>query len=263
MIKLIVTDIDGTLLDNSSNLNPEFYTLFEKLKEKQIIFVVASGRQYYNLTDMFNKIKNDIVFIAENGSYMLQNEKELLSITIKKEEAIKLIKIGRKINKADILLCGKESAYIENSSTKLIEIANKYYKKYKIVDDLTNVEDKFLKITIFDLGNAEKNSYNYYKHLENEFKITISGDIWLDISNKKANKGIAVKKLQKINNICYNETMVFGDFLNDYEMLQCGHYSYAMGNAHKKLKEIANFNAKSNNENGVIEAIKELLFVCK
>ena len=51
--------------------------------------------------------------------------------------------------------------------------------------------------------------------------------------------------------------MVFGDYLNDYEMMQSCKYSYAMANAHPKLKEISNYQAKSNDEDGVMEVIKE------
>ena len=70
-IKLIAADMDGTLLDSKGRLNPEFFSVFESLKEKGVMFVAASGRQYYNLLKLFNRVKDDIMFVAENGTYVV------------------------------------------------------------------------------------------------------------------------------------------------------------------------------------------------
>ena len=72
-----------------------------------------------------------------------------------------------------------------------------------------------------------------------------------------ANKGTAIDIIQKKFNISKKETMVFGDYLNDLEMMSTGKYSFAMKNAHPLLKEHCNFTAESNNDNGVIKAIKK------
>ncbi len=75
-----------------------------------------------------------------------------------------------------------------------------------------------------------------------------------------ANKGTAIKKIQEIFKITPCETMVFGDYLNDLEMIKNAKYSYAMENAHPLLKKEANFIAENNNQNGVVKKIKEILF---
>ena len=79
----------------------------------------------------------------------------------------------------------------------------------------------------------------------------------MDFMNKGVNKGTAIERIQECYDVTYDETMAFGDYLNDYEMMQSCKYSYAMANAHPKLKEISNYEAKSNDENGVMEVIKE------
>ena len=68
-----------------------------------------------------------------------------------------------------------------------------------------------------------------------------------------------MEKIQKVLKIGYDETMVFGDYLNDLELMKSGYYSYAMENAHEDLKKVARFRAKRNTENGVVEAIKEVI----
>ena len=92
---------------------------------------------------------------------------------------------------------------------------------------------------------------------ENDFLISVSGELWMDFMNVGVNKGTAIERIQEYYDVTYDETMAFGDYLNDYEMMQSCKYSYAMANAHPKLKEVSNYEAKSNDENGVVEVIKE------
>ena len=87
----------------------------------------------------------------------------------------------------------------------------------------------------------------------------MSGEIWLDITAKGVNKGVAINKIQEMLDIDHKETMVFGDYLNDLEMMGSAYYSFAMENAHDDLKKVSRFIARSNNDNGVVEAIKEVV----
>ena len=259
MIKLIASDMDGTLLNDKDEIHEEFYQVFQELKKQNIIFAAASGRQYYNLAKRFEKIKDDMMFIAENGTFVVYKGEELLLNALDKETAIELIKIGRDIKESYVVLCGKKSAYIESKDERLIKEVEKYYEEYKIVNDLTKVEDDILKVTICDFIGSEENSYTYYNDYKEKLQVSVSGQIWLDITDKGVNKGLAINKLQELLNIKHEETMVFGDYLNDLEMMESAYHSYAMENAHDDLKKVARFRAKKNTENGVVEKIKEVL----
>ena len=259
MIKLIATDMDGTLLDSNNKINPEFYEVFEKLKETNVIFAAASGRQYYNLLDRFENIKDNMMFIAENGTFVVHKGEEILLNSLDTNIALELVKIGQTIENAYVILCGKKSAYIDKTDKRFMEQVNKYYAKVTIVDNLLDVQDDILKVTICDFGGSESNSYKYFINYTDTVQIAISGELWLDVMAKGVNKGLAISKLQKLLNIKPEETMVFGDYLNDLEMLKSAYHSYAMENAHSELKKIARFTAESNDNNGVVKAIKEKL----
>ena len=259
MIKLIATDMDGTLLNSNNEINPEFYEVFKDIKEKGIVFAAASGRQYFNLLKRFEGISDEMLFIAENGTFVVYKGKELLLNSLDKDSAKELINIGRTIDNAYVILCGKRSAYIEKNDNRLIKETEKYYERYEIVEDLTKIDDDILKVTICDFSRSEVNSIKYYEEYRQAFQITISGEIWLDITAKGVNKGIAINKIQDILNIKYEETMVFGDYLNDLEMMKSAYHSYAMENAHEDLKKVSRFVAKSNDDNGVVEVIKEVI----
>ena len=258
MIKFIATDMDGTLLNSNNEIHADFYPMFQSLKEKDIIFAAASGRQYYNLLERFKDIKDDMMFIAENGTFVVYKGKELIVNSLEKNIAKELIEIGRTIPNSYVILCGKNSAYIESHDERLIKQTAKYYERYKIVEDLTSIDDDILKVTICDFNGSENNSNNYFDEYKDKVQITVSGKIRLDMVAKGINKGVAINEIQNLLNIDYKETMVFGDYLNDIEMMSSAYNSYAMANAHDTLKKAARFIAKSNDENGVIQAIKSV-----
>lgn len=257
MIRLIASDMDGTLLDDHGRIPEEFFQIYESLQAKDIIFAAASGRQYYTLARDLHTIKDDVIFIAENGTFVLHGNEELYSCPIDKATVKELIDMGRKLEGAEIVLCGKKAAYVESSNPVLVEKLKKYYAENLIVEDLTEVKDDILKFTLLDLkGPANNSNKVFYPLYKDKLKVVISGEHWLDIINKTANKGEALKYIQNRLNISPRETMAFGDYFNDVEMLQNAHHSYAMFNAPEGVKAHARYIAKSNSEHGVIDAIK-------
>ena len=204
-------------------------------------------------------MKDEVIFAAENGSYVVFRGEEIHIQAIDPEITHELILIARKIKNTYPIICGKKKAYVENDDEEFINHLKLYFERYEVVEDLLEIkDDQFLKFTLCDLAGSEVNSYPHYKKYEEDLQVKVSGPIWLDISHKKANKGRALEVLQEKFQITAEQTMVFGDYLNDLEMLEKAHYSYAMANAHPDIKKIARFIAKSNDENGVVEILSEI-----
>lgn len=259
-IKLIVSDLDGTLLDSNHNLPTDFWEIEQQLADKNILFAIASGRQLFNIISLFDRIKERTLFLAENGTFAYYKGEELFINDLPKPNAIEFIKIGRTVKDGYVILCGKKSAYVENTDERFLTEVRKYYTKLQIVDDLTQVDDVVLKVTICDFNDVPTNSYLYFKEFENDFKVAISGLIWLDVTSFTANKGVAIEIIQKKLAISKEETMVFGDFLNDLEMMETAEFSFAMKNAHKDIIEISNYTTDfDNNTNGVTQTIEKYL----
>ena len=127
-------------------------------------------------------------------------------------------------------------------------------------DDLLSItDDAFLKIAAFHFDSSEDYIYPRVKHLEKDLQVVVSGQNWLDISNSKANKGYALKKLQADLGVSKEHTVVFGDYNNDIEMLELAHYSVAMENAHPNVKKTAKYSTKSNSEQGVEYILNQIL----
>lgn len=137
MIKMIVSDMDGTLLNSRKQLPKNFTSVYKRIQEASIRFVVASGRQYYTLEEEFAHFDHNIAFVAENGGFIKWDEGEFISSSIIPIEASELINRIRAIEGANMVLCGKEGAYIEGASPDFVKEMSKYYKRQKVVNDLT------------------------------------------------------------------------------------------------------------------------------
>ncbi|PSU93200.1 HAD family hydrolase [Photobacterium kishitanii] len=257
-IKFIATDMDGTLLNDDKNLPTDFYDVFDALHTKDVLFSAASGRQYQSLVNTFEPIKDKMVFIAENGTLVMYQGKELYSSTIPTSEIHAIITRVKAIDNTFIVLCGKNSAYTETTDTQALEEINKYYHNLEIVSDLFAVDDEFIKIAVLNFNGTEQHIYPIISPLYSQtHQVVVSAKIWLDVMHKTASKGAAIKELQRIFNFTFEESMSFGDFLNDVEMLKETYFSYAMDNAHPEIKQLARFHAPSNNDQGVMTIIKE------
>jgi Cof subfamily protein (haloacid dehalogenase superfamily) len=259
-IRFIAADMDGTLLDPTGSLDPRFYPLFEKLVSKNVMFAAASGRQYFSLQETFAPIANKMMFIAENGTMVMHKGKELYSNTIEHNEIVQVIKTAREIDGVHIVLCGKTGAYIESTDPEAHQEIKKYYAKRTLVDDLLTVEDEFIKVAFLHFGGTEQNVAPILKkEFGQSHQVVVSAKIWLDIMDKTASKGAAIEHLQQSIGFTVDQTMSFGDFFNDVEMLQVSGQSYAMENAHPEVKKYAKHIAPSNAEAGVITTIERVL----
>jgi len=258
-VRLVASDMDGTLLNTQHQLSPDFFPIFHYLQSKGILFCAASGRQYQNLYNCFPGIQNEIIFIAENGSYVMYQNKELHVQQMDRAVTHDILSRTKEIQNLMTILCGKKSAYIDNRNPAFIERLSKYYDKYTIVDNLLHVDDdEFLKIAICDLAGAEQHSYPHFRDYQDQLQVKVSGDVWLDLSHKLAHKGNALDVVKKKFGIDHQHTMVFGDYLNDVEMMLEAHYSFAMETAHPEVKRVAKFTTQGNDDRGVLNVLEKL-----
>ncbi|WP_250675925.1 HAD family hydrolase [Paraclostridium ghonii] len=266
MVKLIATDMDGTLLNSNHEIPSDFKDTINDLKEKNVVFAISTGRNYLDISYKFDDYKDELLFICENGSAIYYKDECIYSKFLEKDTINKLVKLGREIDNAYPVLCGTKGLYLEDE--KALESLNTLFPMnvpVMKVDSLLDVEDGIFKVNMFDLIDSETNSYSIFKkeNIEN-VTLTPSGKYWLDMFSFGTNKGIAIKRVQDMFNIDYKETMVFGDHLNDIEMMESAYYSYAMKNGHKDVKKVANFQTKYTNEEcGVIKTIQEEILKSK
>ncbi|MCD8370756.1 MAG: HAD family hydrolase [Clostridiales bacterium] len=260
MIKLIVSDIDGTLLEDGGNqLNPEYFDVILKLREKGIQFAAASGRQWVSIERTFEPIKKKIFYLSDNGAYVGLCGRNLYLNTIDQETVREMIEDIRAAG-LTVMLSGPDVVYMENQDDDFYDwIVNGYRFRAERVADLLQVEAPYIKVSAYRKTDIETVTVQIREKYRDRLKITISGDMWMDCMAKGINKGYAVRLLQESLNITPKETMVFGDQMNDIEMLNQAYYSFAVANARPEVKAAARFQADSNRNNGVLKILKGLL----
>ena len=258
MIKLIATDMDGTLLDENGHLPDGFTEILDHLRKKDIKLIVASGRPYYTLQTNFGPMSRYLSYICDNGALVVNNNEIIYKSVIDKSFVQDIIDTSKSNKENVIVLCSANCAYVENCSDEYLNEIKKYYTSIEIVDDICRVDDDILKVTICNLENSHDNLNNIFKpKFSDKLTVVGSGEIWIDITNRGVNKGLALKNLMDANNVSREETMVFGDYYNDIEMLQEADYSFVMENAPEDMKQYGKYIAASNIEHGVLRAIVE------
>lgn len=259
MIKLIATDLDGTLLQSNHQLPLDFDNMMQQLRQEKIIFAAASGRPFLTLRETFKDYEGEMLFIADNGAHIVYQGQTLATYEVKPETVQAFIHKVRELPHTCAVLCTTEGAFLETNDPAFLEEVKKYYVKYTIVPDLTQVKVPAIKLTVCDLLGAETHCAPQFSSFKTTLQVCVAGKVWLDMMPLGVNKGHALEMIQKKLGITAKEMMAFGDYLNDVEMLSHVYYSYAMANAHPDLFQVARLKALSNDENGVIVAIREML----
>lgn len=259
--RLVVTDMDGTLLNSEGHVPEGFWRLLETLRERNIAFAPASGRQLATLRNQFERAGEPMSYIAENGTVVI-HEGEIISLTTLDPEAVHSIIDAARASAVDlgVVVCHAERAYVERNDQAFKSEGLKYYLALDEVEDLhTVVTDQVVKVAIFTFEDAETQVAPIMREAAPGQKVVVSGKHWVDVMDQDADKGRALTSLCEAMGIPLAQSLAFGDYLNDMELLQASGTSYAMSNAHPEILAIADKVAPSNNEAGVILVLKELL----
>ena len=236
MIKLIASDIDGTLVtDGTNKVNPEIFEVVLKLKER-------------------------IFYLSDNGAYVGCHGRNLFLNTIDRELALEMVEDIKKEPELEVMLSGPDVVYMDTKDQEFVDwIIDGYKFQVKLVEDVREVDDRFIKVSAYKKHGVQEATKEIRKKYENRMKVTISGDMWMDCMALGVCKGQAIEVLQKGLDIKPEETMAFGDQLNDVEMLGRAYYSFAVGNARPEVKAAARFQTDTNRNDGVLKILKMLL----
>lgn len=239
MIKLIASDLDGTLLQNGAQeLSPGTAELIQELIGQGRVFAAASGRQYPNLQRLFKKVQNEIAYICENGSLVLYQGRILEKHTIDRETGQEILGAIMERDGCEVLLSGVNTCYIQpKEQAYAIHLQEVVKNTVTVVEDILAAEEPYLKISIFEKAGIRQRSEAYWRsRFGDKVTVVTSGNTWLDMVPKGVHKGAALAVLQKELGITPAETMAFGDHYNDVEMLDQVGYSFAMKNARPEIK---------------------------
>ncbi|MBE6902010.1 MAG: HAD family phosphatase [Ruminococcaceae bacterium] len=259
MIKLIASDMDGTLLNDKKQLPPDFYETIDALCDKGIKFTVASGRTYAAVEHLFREdYRAKLDYICDNGAYIV-HDGEVVDITpLDRATFEEFVAAAERIGGLKLLVCAVGGTYHLSDSPEFNAEVAKFYKNHIECDDLLSVQDTIYKLAVCDMQGAQQRGKPALDAIFGDrLNIQVSGPIWMDVMAAGVSKGSALKKLTQHLGISRSEVMAFGDYYNDTDMLQTAGVSFAMANGNDYIRSICDHIADTNNNGGVTKAIRE------
>ena len=202
MIKMVVSDVDGTLLQKGEKtVSNELMEVIEKLKSKNIIFAVASGRHLSELKDIFHNSK-DIYYICSDGGCI-----EFDGEVIYHKDIDNYIIDNLKYREDYIFQCSKYTYYNGKDIRLLNILKNKYKDNLRLTDKISNV----VKIIKYGAGYSETPPCTYEIYKDSS---------WCEWIKNGTSKGSALSFLQSILGVKVKETLAIGDNFNDLSMMR-------------------------------------------
>ena len=269
-IKLIATDMDGTLLDPKGQVDlPRLEKLLDQLEERGIRFVIATGNEIHRVKQLLGRLTERVVLIVANGARIFEGN-QLLQAQIWDDDmvnrALEFFK-GRECQDQFVVTSmnggfvkeGTVFTQLENFMTpEMIEL---FYQRMNFVEELES--HLFGGVLKMSLVVGEERSDSVLEEINQLFnghvQAVSSGYGCIDILQSGIHKAWGLQELLKRWDIKAEEIMAFGDSENDVEMLQLAGIAYAMENADDKAKAVATDFAPSNSQAGVYQVLEDWL----
>lgn len=242
MIKLIVSDIDGTLIPyGASALDPELFPRIRRLREKGVLFCPASGRQYHSLRRLFAPAADEIGFLCENGAVVFGPGAEdsapvLRKIAMPRADALALSRAILDTPGCDVLISGQNTSYVCACGQDLIDdLRGRLGNNVRVVRDPSDIAEDIIKVSAFCPNGTDAAAKALTEPWGGPYHMAVAGPAWLDFT--LADKGTGLRGLCDALGVPLSGVMAFGDNWNDVPMLSLAGTAYLMAGADSALRE--------------------------
>lgn len=268
MIKLVAIDMDGTLLNSKKELLEETKQYFKNFHNKntETLLVLCTGRPESGIRPYLKDLgylEENHYIISQNGAniYESQTGKRVMDAFVDSAAIQKWIELGKK-HGISVMGAGVDYYYsFDEDPTEWMEFDVKLVSgKLKRIPTKESLNTDFYKILL--MGDEEQlNEFETYipEEWRDEFYVVRSQKYLVEVLTKGVNKAFGLEKLAQKLNIQPSEIAAIGDAANDIEMLEYAGLAVAMGNASEEVKAIADIVTDTNENNGVIKAIDQLI----
>jgi Cof subfamily protein (haloacid dehalogenase superfamily) len=262
-IKVIISDLDGTLLNSDHSISDYTKSVFQELHNQNYLIIVATGRHHLDAMSIIDNLKFPVYLVTSNGARIHSPQKELLYSFDIKGEAVKSV-LSLDINPEITTVLFKESVWQTSKTNKKLNAFQKEMVYPPEVVDFSDLDD-YSAIKIFfthdnhDLLVELKN--RILENHSNVFSHAFSLPICLEFMDKSVDKSVAISRILKKEGFTFDEAISFGDGFNDEKMLNIAGIGLIMENAPDNLKsKLPHLKViSSNNEDGVAKYLATFL----
>ncbi len=260
MIKLVVTDVDGTIVPKDEILRGEVVAMKERLNANGIVYTLASGRQDCHLTDYVRQLGLDVPYIACNGCSIIHNGEAVLRKTI---PLLPLRAVTEKAEEMGMsLMFGMDRSDFAYGVTDFILEQREKFNRYNETRRFTEDEWRTARIDkLYIVAKVRDGSLDHIealcRELPWEFYYKRYSNKAIDILPREATKANAVRHVAEMLGVEMSEVMAIGDDLNDTEMLSAAGIGVAVANAQPGAKDAADYVTEGECYLGVIEAVQK------
>ncbi|UUM61229.1 Cof-type HAD-IIB family hydrolase [Streptococcus suis] len=273
MIKLIATDMDGTLLDGNGQIDrARFSAILDQLDAHDIPFVIASGNGMERLLKLCQGFEDRLIFVSDNGARVVEKGETRVRHMLDRDLVAAILDYFRgSWGEVCLMLANDQTIFMQEGANQPfagsdLPIApgqmQAFLDKVTFLADLSQLpaEQPIYKAGIWvEEGKVEVLTSTFNRAFEGRLTAVTSGYGSIDILPVGIHKAWGIEQVIQPLGITMAQVMAFGDSDNDLEMLAQAGYSYAMENATDRVKAVAKYRAPSHLDSGVLQVIEEFL----
>lgn len=262
MIKMVVTDIDGTIYTPENGITPGVKECIKNLQKNGILFAIATGRTYSSAKHVADTIGIKCPLICYQGGLVNSYEGNILNVKYLNSDIAHEIIADFRERGIHLNVYVEDKLYVEDDNEYIKDyIGDKGIDYFKVgsFDELDfsklnkllaiKYDEKFIDDLIDELRERYPQIY-----------VVKSAQYFCEIANKEATKGNAIKFLAEKNGISINEVLAAGDQNNDIEMVETAGIGIAMGNGTQAIKSKANYITDTVQNDGFVKAIDKFVW---
>ncbi len=261
MIRLICSDMDGTLLDEDSRMPPETFGLIRELSQAGVRFCVTSGRRYDTLCEFFEPVVCDMDFVASNGCQVYVQGTMIDREIYSHKAVIKLAQVVRMFDCLHLMLNDRTHTFLLDDIGKYERAIDKDLRNNLRVREVPAPEVNILKGSIYceDATYLMDMTYALDRELGDSFRFAPSDKRWIDVMPRYVSKATGIQQVMAHYGITPDQVMAFGDSMNDYEILRLVGHPVAMQNARYAVQQISERTIGTNSEHSVQREMRKVL----
>lgn len=241
MIKLIASDVDGTLLGRGeTKINQEAFDVINAVSDMGVLFVIASGRPYCELKHLFEPVMDKIALVCSDGALTVYHGKNVLEMQMDRNKAEALLWDVEQKPDCEFLVYGEFIAYMKPKEESYdLKVRETCFNNVNVINTFKNIGEDYLKVGIYNKKGISCVEDYFLSKWSRDFEVIYSANEWLEFTAPGVNKSVGITALMNKFNIKREDTIAFGDSYNDIGMFHTVGRGFAMENAKEELKDIS------------------------